>query len=272
VICSDIARYSTASTAELTQGAGAAALLVQNRPRLLELDLRTQGFFSDDVDDFFRPLGSQVARVKGGYSMHCYLRALESAFLDHCANLESEPAHVLEETDLFVLHAPFRNMPQLAMKKLLGRHLGLSAGAAEEFLTVRGLPASVEPVSRIGNIYSGSLYLGLAFLLADRYRELGEQLVGKRILLVSYGSGNTMIVVAGRVAGEAPEVISRWDLDQIWRQEQTGLNQHYENWVSGPYGPEEYHGLLNGHAKEVPEGSYFLSSIREDGYREYAYK
>ena len=69
VICSDIARYKTESTAEVTQGAGAAALLVEKNPRLLELDLATQGYCSRDVDDFFRPLGSKIAQVQGRYSI-----------------------------------------------------------------------------------------------------------------------------------------------------------------------------------------------------------
>ena len=65
VASSDVARYETESTAEITQGAGAVALHVQNAPRLLELDLATIGYCSADVDDFFRPLGSITARVNG---------------------------------------------------------------------------------------------------------------------------------------------------------------------------------------------------------------
>ena len=58
---------------------------VQAAPRLLELDLATAGYFSADVDDFFRPLGSITARVNGSYSMRCYWESLEAAFLDYCA-------------------------------------------------------------------------------------------------------------------------------------------------------------------------------------------
>ena len=53
VISSDIARYDVPSTAEITHGAGAISVLVENNPRLLEFDLDTQGYCSRDVDDFF---------------------------------------------------------------------------------------------------------------------------------------------------------------------------------------------------------------------------
>ena len=65
VMATDIARYETESTAEITQGAGAVAMLVENSPRLIELDLATVGYFSRDVDDFFRPLGSKTAQGQG---------------------------------------------------------------------------------------------------------------------------------------------------------------------------------------------------------------
>ena len=62
IICTDEARYAPGSSAEITQGAAAVALLVEPDPRLLELDFTAIGYASRDVDDFFRPLGSVTAR------------------------------------------------------------------------------------------------------------------------------------------------------------------------------------------------------------------
>ncbi|HUJ73952.1 MAG TPA: hypothetical protein VL359_03800, partial [bacterium] len=101
VVNTDVARYETESTAEITQGAGAVALHVQQMPRLLELDLRTTGYASADVDDFFRPLGSITARVNGSYSMRCYWESLEAAFLDYCARSSTRPEQALLDTDYF---------------------------------------------------------------------------------------------------------------------------------------------------------------------------
>jgi len=265
VIASDIARYDSESTAEITQGAGAVAMVVENSPRLIELDLGSVGFFSRDVDDFFRPLGSKTAKVKGRYSMECYLESLEGAFLDHCRRLGQTPQEVLAASELIMLHTPFRNMPESAMQFLLERHLGYTNGHTESFLNDRGFYLGVDPLASIGNTYAGSLYLALAFLLYHRFKQLGQRIVGKRVLLASYGSGNTMIIQGGRVGAPAPEVLSSWDLDRTLSTYRTAGIDDYLRWTAGPDEITETRGW------HLPEGSFYLAGIREDGYREYGY-
>jgi hydroxymethylglutaryl-CoA synthase len=267
VMASDIARYATESTAEITQGAGAVAMLVEGSPKLIDLDLSTVGYFSRDVDDFFRPLGSKTAKVKGRYSMDCYLESLEGAFLDHCRRAGKSPQQALSDTELIMLHTPFRNMPESAMQYLLQRHLGFTNGHTESYLRDRGFYQGVEPLSYIGNTYAGSLYLALAFLLYHRFRELGESIVGKRVLLASYGSGNTMIIQAGQVMPQAPEVLSAWDLDRTLATGRAASIEEYDLWIEGPYEAADYDRLNQG--RQVPAGSFYLAGIREDGYREY---
>jgi hydroxymethylglutaryl-CoA synthase len=267
VMASDIARYDTESTAEITQGAGAVAMLVESSPRLIDLDLSTVGYFSRDVDDFFRPLGSKTAKVKGRYSMDCYLESLEGAFLDHCRRAGKSPQQALTDSELVMLHTPFRNMPENAMQHLLERHLGFTNGHTESYLRDRGFYQGVDPLSYIGNTYAGSLYLALAFLLYHRFRELGERIVGKRVLLASYGSGNTMIIQAGQVMPRAPEVLFTWDLDRTLTVQRPASIEEYDLWTEGPYEAADYDRLNQG--RQVPAGSFYLAGIREDGYREY---
>ena len=269
VICSDIARYRSESTAEVTQGAGAAALLVEKNPKLLELDLSTQGYCSQDVDDFFRPLGSKIAQVQGRYSMECYLENFDQAFVDHCRRRNMEPTQLLAGTDYFVLHAPFRNMPEQAMQSLLQKHLGLVNGQTEAFMEAHKLYSAIDPVAEIGNTYSASMYISLAFLLYERYQALGEDIVGKSFLLASYGSGNTMVVLSGRIAAGAPEVIRNWDLPALLDAGKSSTMKEYRRWSSGPYDGNVYNSLLRNSA--IPAKSFYLSGIREDGYREYKF-
>jgi hydroxymethylglutaryl-CoA synthase len=269
VIATDVAHYETETTAEVTQGAGSVALLVETAPRLLELDLSTIGLCSRDVDDFFRPLGSATAKVKGRYSMEQYWANLEEAFLDHAQRNGELPSEALEATDFFVLHTPFRNMPESAMNVILRHHLNLDEEQIREFLEKRGFFRGVDPLARIGNIYSGSMYFFLASLLNDRFKEMGEKIVGKRMLLASYGSGNTMIVYSARIAEGAPEVIRNWDFDRIFQSAQDADFADYQRWTQGVHGRDEYENLLKDVA--VPPESFYLSGIREDGYREYAF-
>jgi hydroxymethylglutaryl-CoA synthase len=269
VIATDVAHYETETTAEVTQGAGSVALLVETAPRLLELDLSTIGLCSRDVDDFFRPLGSATAKVKGRYSMEQYWANLEEAFLDHAQRIGELPSEALEATDFFVLHTPFRNMPESAMNVLLRRHLNLDEDQIREFLEKRGFYRGVDPLARVGNIYSGSMYFFLASLLNDRFKEMGDKIIGKRMLLASYGSGNTMIVYSAKVAEGAPEVIRGWDFDRIFRNARDADFAAYQRWTEGVHGREDYENLLKDVA--VPPESFYLSGIREDGYREYAF-
>jgi hydroxymethylglutaryl-CoA synthase len=270
VICSDIARYEAPSTAEITQGAGAVAMFVEKNPRLLELDLTTQGYHSRDVDDFFRPLGSTTAKVKGSYSVQLYNEALEAAFADHCRRRGEEPARVLEETDMFVLHVPFFKMALTAVHKLVGKFLDIQGEEAEAFLAERGFPAGIEAAAEIGNIYSGSAYLALAFSLEERFSTLGDDLVGKNVMLASYGSGNTMVVLRGTVAPGAPDVIRGWNLPAVLDDVPDTSMEKYNEWISAPLDRAEYAEKVK--AARIPEGAFFLGSIRDDGYREYSFK
>ena len=268
VICSDIARYDAPSTAEITQGAGAVALRVERDPKLLELDLSTVGYSSQDVDDFFRPLGSVTAKVKGGYSIQCYHEALEAAFLDHCERRGEDPQEVLENTDMLVLHVPFMKMGFLGAERLVTKILGCTQEEADVYLAERGFPSSVNPTAEIGNIYTGSAYLALTFLLRDRYEVFGDDIVGKRVLFSSYGSGNTMSVFSATVAAGAPEIISSWHLEHSLNGKRVSSIQEYEKWITtSSFKPAEATP-----AQGVHPGLYYLEGIREDGYRQYGYK
>lgn len=267
VICSDVARYETPSTAEITQGAGAVAMLIERRPRLIELETDTVGFASRDVDDFFRPLGSITARVQGRFSVDCYNEALDHAVGDHAMRLGKTPREVIESTDIFVLHVPFYKMAVTGLSGLVARYLETSPEQTAAFLESRRFSQGIEATKQIGNIYSGSAYMALMFSLQDQLEAYGEAIVGKRVLIASYGSGNTMSVVAGTIAAEAPAVIRGWDLEAVLAAAQDATMTDYEQWVAkSSY--DLSHGAVADHATS---GHFFLRSIREDGYREYAY-
>ncbi len=55
VVCSDFAKYELASTGEYTQGAGAVAMLVKHKPRLLRID-EPIGVAMNSEHDFYKPL------------------------------------------------------------------------------------------------------------------------------------------------------------------------------------------------------------------------
>jgi len=261
VICTDIARYKRSSTAEITQGAGAVAMLVEPEARLVGLDLTSVGHASHDVDDFFRPFGSDVAVVKGRFSIRCYREALEEAFLDHAVRLGEKPATILQGTDIFVLHVPYYSLPLDSLEWLVGRQLGIGRQEAGSFLRERGYQDSILPAAHIGNLYSGSMYMALAFALEGAARRSGDDLPGKRVLFASYGSGNTMMVFRGQVAAGAREVMRSWNTRALLEEHTPADLETYERWM------QHYPGEKEG---RPPQGAFHLAAVREDGYREYA--
>lgn len=263
IVCTDEARYAPGSSAEITQGAAAVALLVEPEPRLLELDFTAVGYASRDVDDFFRPHGSVAARVRGRFSIDCYQRAVEDALLDLGARTGCGMAALLEEAGLFALHVPFRSLPEETMAGLVQRHLDVDAAAAARFLAGRQFADGTAPAAVVGNVYSGALFLSAAALLAARHRR--SALAGERVVLVAYGSGNTALAFAGRVGGQAGTVLEGWSLDAVIDQGVEAPLSAYDAWIA------DYPGRRGAEpaAGRVPAGGFYLHGIRDDGYRTY---
>jgi len=200
VIASDIARYGKNTLGEPTQGAGAVAMLVSDNPRLLEIDHQNEGFFASQVMDFWRPLYSKEAFADGHFSIQCYLDALSGAYNLYKAGVcegngaPSQPVGNGSFSGRFeacLYHVPFVKMAQKAHQRLLETDEGQSfekdspqAKAAQQDFEKRVAPA-LELNARVGNIYTGALFLSLAYLLENS----ADKLAGKPISLFSYGSG-----------------------------------------------------------------------------------
>ena len=270
IVCSDIAHYERNSTAEITQGAGSVALLVESNPRLVEIDLSSQGLSSKDVDDFFRPNDSKTARVKGQYSMKCYQDSLIEAFDDYCSRSGNSIDKVINETDYFICHSPFAAMSKMALRYLYEEKTGKEFDEAQIFINQHGVNDISEYISSIGNLYSGAIYLNLATTLYHQWQKLGSEIIGKKILFASYGSGNTMIVFSGTVAQGVVDVVSRWNLQTLLEHKKHADFSVYENWVKTP--SIEDSGSRSYYIDKIPTDSYFLNTIRSDGYREYEVK
>ena len=243
VVCSDIARYGLRTAGEPTQGAGAVALLVSDKPDLFELDRGISGMASSHVFDFWRPLGSREAVVDGHYSIKCYLDAVADAYegwktlalereiVRHSDTLPSE------QLSRIAYHVPFCKMAKKAhlhLRKLevqatLGRELTAEEQAAEDRAAAISFENQVAPTlalaARIGNTYTGSLYLGLASLLQTQ----GASLAGKRVGMFSYGSGNSSEFFSGVVGANAARVIVKAELDKLLLDRRRITIEEYEH-------------------------------------------
>jgi hydroxymethylglutaryl-CoA synthase len=185
VVATDIARYDIGSSAEFTQGAGAAALVVSESPRLARLG-ETTGVFAKNVYDFWRPLERREALVDGKFSVDCYLDALRGAVADYRSSLNGQGgASLLDRFAAFLYHTPFPKMAQKAHRRVVDDEAGDAAHDRFE----RSWPAQVDPglglARQVGNTYTASLYLCLAWWL----ERAGASLEARELALFSYGSG-----------------------------------------------------------------------------------
>ena len=189
VVMTDIARYAFGSPGEPTQGAGAVALLVEKNPRLFSMDTSLNGVFSKDVFDFWRPTGHRVPIVDGKYSIECYLNALEGAYTHFLSNSEISRGALLDQLDYLIYHMPFTNMAQKAHRHLFDLESDGSDPKEKERGFLESFSQKVEPglsgAREVGNIYTGSVYMGLVCLL-ETERERAKR---KRVRIFSYGSG-----------------------------------------------------------------------------------
>jgi hydroxymethylglutaryl-CoA synthase len=199
VICADIARYGIDTAGEPTQGAGAIAMIVAQNPALLEIDVGVSGTSSTHVHDFWRPLGHREAQVDGHYSVQCYLDAAAEAFAAWKSSAATRD--ISSYLARICYHAPFCKMAKKAHL-----HLGFDEASFDAIVA-----PSLALCARIGNVYTGSLYLGLAGLLQAQAADLARRRVG----LFSYGSGCTSEFFSGTIANRAAERIAAARIDEV---------------------------------------------------------
>ncbi|GGE24461.1 hydroxymethylglutaryl-CoA synthase [Streptococcus himalayensis] len=176
VIASDIAKYGIETSGEPTQGAGALAMLVTSNPRILSFngDAVAQ---TRDIMDFWRPNYSTTPFVNGVYSTKQYLDTLKTTWAEYQKRFNRS----LEEFSAVCFHLPYPKLALKGLQKLLTKELSEEKRSQLTY----NFEQSIRYSQKVGNIYTGSLYLGLLSLLENQ-----PQLVaGEKIALFSYGSG-----------------------------------------------------------------------------------
>ncbi|AHH10876.1 Hydroxymethylglutaryl-CoA synthase [Borrelia coriaceae ATCC 43381] len=256
VFSSDIAHYSNLTTAEITQGAGATAVLIEQDPKVLSINLSEFGVYTDDVDDFFRPFGSLEAKVKGRYSIECYNKANEEA-LANFAYKKNMSIKDLFSKYRFILHVPFAQMPIDSMHYVLKKYYSEDESERNAYLESIDFYDSIEASKEVGNLYTGSIFLSLMSYLKRVFAK--KDITGEKILFCSYGSGNIMVIYELTVEDNAHCVVKTWDIDRILSVRHDANFDEYRDFFENKIIPGESFG-------------FYLKEIREDGYRVYGYR
>jgi len=128
VVVSDIAKYDLGSSGEVTQGAGAIAMLLNDKPRLLSFDPKVTSTSIKNEYDFYRPFGKETPIVHGQYSNLLYLIQVKNALIDYKKKVKEtgliklkEGETILDHVDYLNMHLPYSNMGKKALAYLV-RH------------------------------------------------------------------------------------------------------------------------------------------------------
>lgn len=194
VLGSDISRYGLNTAGEVTQGSGAVALLISANPRILSLE-DNSAYYTEDIMDFWRPVYSDVAFVKSKYSNEQYIAFFQKVW----KQFQEKTGFDLNDLEAICFHMPYTKMGIKAMRTILDE---TTEETKDRILS--HYEASKTYNKRVGNIYTGSLYLSLLSLL-----ENGSVEADSRIGLFSYGSGAVGEFFSGILEPDYQEVLLR---------------------------------------------------------------
>lgn len=206
VIASDIAKYGIRSSGEPTQGAGSIAMLVTQQPRILAFNDDNVAQ-TRDVMDFWRPNYSSTPFVDGIYSTRQYLDSLKTTWTEYQKRYQLD----LADFAAFTFHLPYPKLALKGLNKLLTKDLEQKH---KDKLTKTFLQ-SILYSQEVGNIYTGSLFLGLLSLLENSL----DLKAGDRIGLFSYGSGAVAEIFSGTLVAGYKEQLKTDRLKELQHRE-----------------------------------------------------
>jgi 3-hydroxy-3-methylglutaryl CoA synthase len=198
VVTTDLPGNQFGQPAELTPGTGAVALSVSAEPRVLALDLAS-GYAAREVYDTARPTatGHWVDEV---LSLGAYLDLLELAYAHYRSQRGEIP--LAEDLDYVVYHMPLESLVRKAHEILLAESGAAGNGNGGQAFD-RMVAPSLRYCEETGNIFSGTLYAGLAALIDSD----PPPRPGARVGLYSYGSGSCAEFFAGALGAQARSVL-----------------------------------------------------------------
>ncbi|PSP44055.1 hydroxymethylglutaryl-CoA synthase, partial [Halobacteriales archaeon QH_10_70_21] len=298
VIATDTALYARDDPGEATQGAGAVAMLIGEDPDLVELST-VQGYGSADETDFLKPQ-QQFPSVDGKRSVKGYLARMREALVDY----ESVGGDIHpEDFRLGPFHTPFPGMVRKAavlaychitrdteIEDELGEKIGRQPRPEafddeEAYMDALGeytdalkgtdsyqewYERTIDPtldISRhVGNWYTGSVHVARVSGI-KRLAEEGEDAVGEKLLVGSYGSGAQAEIHVETIQENYLEEVQALDIDEQLESRYDLSFEEYED-------VHDSHNFDEETAVEeftAPDGEFVFDGWGRMGERKYRY-
>ena len=169
-----------------------------------------------DIMDFWRPNYSDFPIVDGHFSTKQYLDCLATTFDEYKKRYNQD----LSDFDAFCFHLPFPKLGLKAINSLLEKNI--EKEVKNKFL--EKFHTSIIYGKRVGNIYTGSLYLSLLSLLEN----CDSLKAGDKIGMYSYGSGAVCEFFNLTLAEDFKNHLRHDRLNDFDNRKQLSINE-YEN-------------------------------------------
>lgn len=197
VIATDMARAAAKMTyAEPSQGVAAVAMLVGQKPEILELDFGANGYHGYEVMDTCRP-EPEIETGDPDLSLLAYLDCFEASFKAYADRVKG--TDFAKTFDYLAFHTPFAGMVKGAHRKMMRQLFKATPDIIEADFQKRVLP-SLRYCVQVGNAYGATLYLALCGLIDSI--DLNSP---KRVGLFSYGSGCSSEFYSGIITPRSKE-------------------------------------------------------------------
>ncbi|XP_076234606.1 hydroxymethylglutaryl-CoA synthase [Calliopsis andreniformis] len=235
VVAADNAVYA-AGSARPTGGAGAIAMVVgPDAPLIIDRGVRSS--YMKHAYDFYKPnLKSDYPVVDGHLSIQCYLGALDNCYQTYQEKVKKKYKEnvTLEYFDAMLFHSPYCKLVQKSFARLafvdflntpkdevskkypdLEKYHNVKLENSytdkdieKAFMTLSKVAFSqkTQPslflANQVGNMYTPSVYSGLASLLINRPI---KELAGSKVGVFSYGSGLCSTMYSITIANQTEE-------------------------------------------------------------------
>ena len=207
VISSDFSRMHLNLREEFVLGGMAAAALISNQPRILELEPMKKGTWTTNVYDTFRP-SARHELGNNEVSLFTYIDALEGAYQNY-TELNPDDVDFDEYFTYNVYHTPFAGMAFQAHRTLCNLARPRKKAEIRESFEEKVFP-SLRFARRVGSTYGASNFAALLSLVAGLPAPKG----GERVGFFSYGSGAIGEFYSGILQSEAKEEVDSLHIDE----------------------------------------------------------
>ena len=218
ILATDVAKYNLKSGEEPTQGAAAAALLIGNEPKALQIVPGELGSaLRNEKHDFKKPGGRTVALVDGARSYASYLSEMKEAWLNFQASTRrlglvkvGADESILDYIDRAIYHNPHKKMV-------------ISAYASLIIHEWRDLPRWKEIETEIGQEPSRTGMGDLEYYMSDAYKEYRRRFMRTRQFVESFERHIGSSIIAPELVGNSYSVSVFVGLDSLLENDRENL-------------------------------------------------